>query len=220
MRTLFSFQLAFVLFLPLCAQSKSDSTASKIGRGFYAYGGIGPAIPLGKYGRERFTGFDLNTAAELRYPSGFILRGMFDFSSFAFERGTISQASNGKVYKLSGSNNLVTIALSGGYMMNLGHISPYVFSGFGASFLSRPDVVVNDPQSYVDTNLIVKGYLSTLTGAGFDILLNPKEKNNKENKSPFVFYLEAFYTHIPSQTETSVNKFNLVSINIGLKSKF
>ncbi|MDZ7646564.1 MAG: hypothetical protein U5K54_04960 [Cytophagales bacterium] len=35
---------------------------------------------------ERSIGFDLNTAMEYRYGAGLLLRGMFDFSSFAFEQ--------------------------------------------------------------------------------------------------------------------------------------
>lgn len=55
--------------------------------GLIAFGGVGPAIPVGNFGKQREIGFDFNTAAEYRFASGFSLWGMFDFSSFGFGHG-------------------------------------------------------------------------------------------------------------------------------------
>jgi hypothetical protein len=188
--------------------------------GLYAYGGVGPAIAVRSYGSERAIGFDLNTAMEHRYASGFLIRVMFDFSSFTFERGVISQESNGKVYVISGSNNVVSLLGSGGYYFYAGRFSPYVFAGVGTSFVSKPSIEIDESNNYIDTSLLVKGYLSTVTGAGLDFILIPaKDGKNDKGKAPFILYIESFYTYIPKTTETSVHKFNLVSLNVGIKSK-
>lgn len=185
----------------------------------YAYGGIGPAMPLGKFGKERSTGFDLNTAIEYRFVSGLFLRGMFDFSSFSFERGTISQQSNGTTYDIAGSNNLVSLLASVGYAFRLKRFSPYLFTGMGASFLSIPAIEIDEAANYIDTALDVKSYLSLVAGSGIDIHLGRVKENPKDTRG-LVLYLEAFYTYIPSTTVASVHAFSLLSANVGLKSKF
>lgn len=207
--------------ITLQAQQENEPQFPNILTGFYAYGGIGPAIPIGSYGSERSIGFDLNTAMEYRYKSGLLLRGMFDFSSFAFERGTISQISNGKEYALSGSNNLVSLSFSGGYYKNIGRFIPYAFAGIGVSFLSKPGVEVNEIDGYVDTSLLVNGYFSTIGGAGIDFILNPvKDSDLDKKKSLFIIYVESFYTYIPVVTETSSHRLNLITFNLGIKNKF
>lgn len=189
--------------------------------GLYAYGGIGPAIPIGAFGKERKSGFDVNTAMEYRYKSGMLVRGMFDFSSFQFDLGTISQESNGKVYKIGGSNNLISLIGSVGYYHKVGRFVPYGFFGVGASFVSIPHVDIDETSNSIDTSLIISGYFSSVTGAGIDYILNPiNDSAGKKNKSILILYAESFLTYIPGQTEASVYKFNLVSINVGLKSKF
>lgn len=196
---------------------KKDSTDLP---GWYAFGGIGPAIPLGKFGDERTSGFDLNTAVEYRYKSGFLVRGMFDFSSFQFARGTISQISNGTTYKVGGANNLVSLLVSGGYYLKMGRFAPYAFAGLGASFVSIPTIDIDKVNNFIDTDLSVKGYFSTISGAGVDFIVRQaKVISGTKKRSAITLYLETFYTYIPSTTETSVHKFNLLSVNVGLKSK-
>ena len=198
-----------------------DSISVTSLRGLYAYGGIGPAIPIGAFGQERSTGFDLNTAMEYRFKSGILVRGMFDFATFQFDLGTISQESNGKVYKIGGANNLVSILGSVGYYHRFGRFVPYGFVGMGVSFVSKPGIMIDEVNNSVDTSLIVNGYFSTVTGAGIDYILNPlREHVGKKSKSIFIIYAESFLTYIPGQTDTSLHKFNLVSVNVGLKSKF
>ena len=92
--------------------------------GLFAFGGVGPAIPGGNFGKQREIGFDFNTAAEYRFASGFSLRGMFDFSSFGFGHGTLQVNNSGKTYDLSGSNNLISLLVAGGYHASSGRIQP------------------------------------------------------------------------------------------------
>ena len=91
---------------------------------FFAFGGLGPAIPVGNFGKQREVGFDFNTAAEYRFASGLSLRGMFDFSSFRFGHGTLQVNNSGKTYDLSGSNNLISLLVAGGYHASSGRIQP------------------------------------------------------------------------------------------------
>ncbi len=189
--------------------------------GLYAFGGIGPAIPVGNFGKERAVGFDLNTAVEYKLKSGLFLRGMFDFSSFTFEPGTISQESNGMIYEIGGSNNLVSLLGSAGYFCKVGKFSPYLFGGTGASFVSIPKIDIDEITNTIDTSLEVTPYLSLVSGAGVDFTIGGGSKGeNKSEKKGIILYLEAFYTYIPTETITSTSKFSLVSINLGLKSKF
>ncbi len=199
---------------------ESEETDAPDGTGLYAFGGIGPAIPVGNFGKERTAGFDLNTAVEYKFKSGFFIRGMFDFSSFTFENGTISQESNG-VYAVGGSNNLVSLLASGGYYHKIGKFNPYVFGGTGASFVSIPKINIDVTSNTVDTSLEVNPYLSLVSGAGNDFNVGGgKKKENEKEKKGIILYLETFYTYIPATTIASTNKFSLISINLGLKSKF
>lgn len=215
--TFFLMALASNIFAQEAASNNYVDDAS----GLYAYGGIGPSIPLGKFGAQRAIGFDLNTALEYRYKSGFLIKGMFDFSSFQFAPGTISQESNGTIYKLGGANNLVSLLGAGGYYFQAGRLAPYGFAGLGASFVSIPKIDVDKVNNIIDTNLSVQGYFSTITGLGADFILRrSKIISDTKKRAAITLYLETFYTYIPSRTETSIYKFNLLSANIGLKSKF
>ncbi|MDZ7646563.1 MAG: hypothetical protein U5K54_04955 [Cytophagales bacterium] len=61
---------------------------------------------------------------------------------------------------------------------------------------------VNEIDGYVDTSLLVKGYFSTIGGAGIDFILNPaKDSNSDKKKSLFMIYVESFYTYIPVVTQ-------------------
>lgn len=206
------------MFAMTDARSQADSLISSRS-GWYGFGGVGPAIPLGAYGQERSIGLDLNTAVDYRFASGFLMRGMLDFSSFGFQRGTITQESNGQVYALSGSNNLISVNASAGYYFALNRLTPYFFGGFGYSWLSKPTVSVDTNNSYVDLDMEAKGYLSLTAGGGLDYRLSAPKKGKPE-KSLFFLYTEFFYTHIPTLTETSSHKLSLISLNIGIKSRF
>lgn len=179
-------QLLSTLFLvSLCVNSAIGQDANTEEKkviqntGFYAFGGIGPAIPLGEFGRQREIGYDLNTAVEYRYANGFMLRGMFDFSNFAFNKGTLKLNTNGKLYDISSSNNLVSLLFSAGFHASSGRLQPYGFAGFGASFVSIPSLAIDDTNNTVDTNLNVSSYLSTVTGVGVDFILQKKMPHQK-----------------------------------------
>jgi len=92
--------------------------------GVFFFGGIGPAIPVGGFGEERESGFDLNTAVSYRFRKGFLLRGMFDFSTFRFDPGTITQPVGDDTYEIGGSNNLISFLVSGGYYLPLNRFTP------------------------------------------------------------------------------------------------
>ena len=191
-------------------------------KGMYALAGIGPSIPLGNYGDERTSGFDLNTAVEYRFSHGLLIRGMFDFASFSFGRGTISQTTNGQTYDLSGSNNVISLAASAGYSFPLGRFSLYGFAGPGITWVSLPRIEVDEAANTLDSEMEAQGYLSLVGGAGLDFLLNPYkgEQNDEKRRTPFFLYAEAFYTHLPETTATSRFTFNSLAINLGIKSKF
>lgn len=221
------FNSAFVFLVLVIAgryvfaqQAESATQKENSHSGLYAIGGFGPAIPVGSFGKERQPGFDFNTAVEYRFKKGLIVRGMFDFSTFQFNLGTISQNSNGNVYEVGGSNNVVSLLASGGYYFQKGRFSPYGFAGLGASFVSKPEITVDEVKNSVDIGLLVKGYFSTVAGVGVDFILNPIKENETEKKSLFLIYVESFYTYIPTRTEISVHKFSLLSLNLGIKSKF
>lgn len=104
------FNSAFVFLVLVIAgryvfaqQAESATQKENSHSGLYAIGGFGPAIPIGSFGKERQPGFDFNTAVEYRFKKGFIVRGMFDFSTFQFNLGTISQNSNGNVDEVKNS---------------------------------------------------------------------------------------------------------------------
>jgi opacity protein-like surface antigen len=198
------------------ARAQADSTSRA---GWYGFGGVGPAVPLGAYGSERSAGIDLNTAVDYRFASGFLMRGMLDFSSFGFNRGTITQESNGKVYALSGNNNLISLNFSAGYYFSMNRFTPYFFGGPGYSWISKPRVSVDTINGYIDLDSELNGYISLTAGGGLDYILTASKKA-KPAKSIFILYTEFFYTYIPTLTETSSHHLSLVSFNIGLKSKF
>jgi len=215
-------QLLSTLFLvSLCVNSAIGQDANTEEKKLiYALGGLGPAIPLGEFGKQREAGFDFNTAIEYQYSSGFLLRGMFDFSTFQFNKGTLKINTNGKQYDISSSNNLVSVFFAGGYHHSRGRLRPYGFAGLGASFVSIPTLVIDDVNSTIDNGLKVGSYFSTVAGAGLDFVLNPPKKDSQSKKYPLMLYIESFYTFIPGTTEASIHTFNLLSINIGIKSKF
>lgn len=227
-RSISTFAVTF-LFCLLCLkaftqsgvseQSEKPNSSSKV----FLLGGIGPAIPLGNFGDERSTGFDLNTAVDFRFNSGLLLRGMFDFSNFGFNTGAITQDVGGQIYQVGGSNNLISLLGSVGYYYPLGRFTPYVFAGLGASFISKPDLEIDESQNVVDINTVVSSYFSNVFGTGIDFVLNPEKvggKSNKKSATTYLLYLEAFYTSVPTTTNISVHKFNLLSINLGLKTSF
>ncbi len=187
--------------------------------GFFAFGGVGPAIPLGDFGSERSSGFDLNTAVNYQFPSHFMIRGMFDFSSFSFDRGAITQTVGTETYELSGSNNLISLNVAGGYYIPMGRLSPYIFTGLGVSFISKPEVEIDEDQNFIDMTISLGTYFSTVTGVGVDFLLNPAKEDDTKEKTPVILYLEGFYTYVPSVTDVSAHKFQLLTFNVGIKTK-
>jgi len=221
---LFKTQFPIIIIL-LCAittpawAQDAEEVEQSSHTGFFAFGGIGPAIPLGDFGQERDGGFDLNTAISYQFPSHFMLRGMFDFSSFNFKRGAITQTVGTEIYQLSGSNNLISLNVAGGYYLSLGRFSPYVFTGVGVSFISKPEVEIDENLNFIDMTLSVGTYFSTVTGLGIDFLLNPAKNSDTEEKTPFIIYLETFYTYVPSTTDISKHKFQLLTFNVGIKTK-
>ena len=186
---------------------------------FFAFGGIGPAMPIGDFGDEREAGFDLNTAISYQFPSRFMLRGMFDFSSFNFKRGAITQTVGTETYELSGSNNLISLNVAGGYYVPVGRFTPYVFTGVGVSFISKPEVQIDENLNQIDMTLAVAAYFSTVTGVGVDFLINPSKETDEEEKTPFIIYAETFFTYVPTTTDISRHKFQLLTFNIGIKTK-
>ena len=113
----------------IMAQDNTNDPVKNYFTGFYTFAGIGPAIPLGSFGDNRTTGFDLNTAVSINYESGFLIRGMFDFSTFPFTQGEITQNVNGQNFDIEGSNNLITFNVGPGYhFKSKSRIAPYVFS--------------------------------------------------------------------------------------------
>jgi opacity protein-like surface antigen len=219
-----SVTIAFLLILSFSGnaqQSTAEKSKVESSRGLYGYGGIGPVIPLGNFGSERQIGLDLNTALEYRFDKGFLIRGMFDFSSFQFNKGTVSQVSNGTTYAISGANNLISLIGAIGYSRNIGRFSPYTFIGAGATIISKPFIDIDKINNTVQIDMKAGTYFSTAAGAGLDFILNPIKPEEKETKKTLVIlYAEGFYTYLPSQTEVSTYKVNLLSFNIGLKSKF
>lgn len=222
------YEIKFISFIILCCITGISVTAQDEGNGeieqstdtgFFAFGGVGPAIPLGGFGNERASGFDFNTAISYRFPSHFILRGMFDFSSFTFERGAITQIVGAETYELSGSNNLISLNVSGGYYFPAGRFSPYIFAGAGISFISKPEVEIDENLNLIDLTLSLGTYFSTVSGIGVDFLLNPQIETDVKEKTPFILYTEAFYTYVPSITEVSRHKFQLLTFNVGIKTK-
>ncbi|MBS1541905.1 MAG: hypothetical protein JSS73_14735 [Bacteroidetes bacterium] len=212
-----------LIFVCVYSSFSQDSIASNDDnrkKAVFALGGMGPAIPVGQFGKQREVGFDFNTAIEFQYKRGLIVRGMFDFSTFQFNKGTLKINTNGKQYDISSSNNLVSVFLAAGYHYTKGRLSPYGFAGMGASFVSVPSVVIDDVNNTIENGLNVGSYFSTVAGVGADFILNPPKKNTSSKKTPFMLYAESFYTFIPGTTEASIYKFNLLSINVGIKSKF
>ncbi len=120
------------LFAVVCVSAQPGSEPEEerdFRHGVHFFGGIGPAIPVGDFGDDRETGFDLNTAISYRFPSQWLVRGMFDFSSFGFEPGAITQTVGEEEYQIGGSNNLISLLLSGGYYIPLGkRVTPYAFA--------------------------------------------------------------------------------------------
>lgn len=198
--------------------AQSDTTKSYT-EGVFFLGGVGPAIPLGDFGDERESGFDFNTALDFRLSKHFFVRGMFDFSSFKFKTGAITQTIGGTDYSVGGTNNLISLLVSGGYYLPLGRITPYAFTGIGASFVSRPDVSLDLGQNVIDIQTQIDPHFSQVFGAGVDFILNPPTAESKPGTLYFL-YFETFYTHIPGTTNISANKFNLLTFNIGIKTSF
>jgi len=227
-KSISTFAVTF-LFCLLCLKAFTQSGVSeqseepKSGSKVFLLGGIGPAIPLGDFGNERNSGFDLNTAVDFRFNSGLLLRGMFDFSNFGFNTGAITQDVGGQIYQVGGSNNLISLLGSVGYYYPFGRFTPYAFAGLGASFVSKPDLEIDESQNVVDINTAVTSYFSNVFGAGIDFVLNPEKagrESNKKNATTYILYLETFYTRIPTTTNISVHKFNVLSINLGIKTSF
>jgi len=227
-RSISTFAVTF-LFSILCFKaftqpddSEQSEEPKSVNKAFL-FGGIGPAIPLGNFGDERSTGFDLNTAVDFRFNSGLLLRGMFDFSNFGFNTGAITQDVGGQIYQVGGSNNLISLLGSVGYYYPLGRFTPYAFAGLGVSYISKPDLEIDESQNLVDINTAVSSYFSNVFGTGIDFVLNPEKaggKSNKKSATTYILYLETFYTRIPTTTNVSVHKFNVLSINLGLKTSF
>ncbi|MDN5210597.1 hypothetical protein QQ020_01020 [Fulvivirgaceae bacterium BMA12] len=218
--------LLSALLLPgqhlLIAQTTTDTLQNQQ-TGIFFYGGIGPAIPLGDFGDERESGFDLNTAIEYRFPSRFMLRGMFDFSNFRFNPGAITQNIDNQDFEVGGSNNLISLLVSGGYYFPLGRFTPYGFLGAGASFVSRPTVDLDLSGSVINIDQEVGAHFSHVVGVGVDFALNPlteEEIADNKAKTVYIIYLESFYTGIPAITGLSSHKFNLLSLNVGIKTHF
>lgn len=210
----------FVLTVSASSQNTNEVEVKKpTYAGFFAFGGVGPAIPRGDFGKERDAGFDLNTAISYQFPSRLMIRGMFDFSSFNFKRGAITQTVGSETYELSGSNNLISLNVSGGYYIPVGRFSPYIFTGIGVSFISKPEVEVDENLNTIDLTLGLGTYFSTVSGIGIDFLVNPPKETDKEDKTPFILYMETFYTYVPSDTDVSQHKFQLLTFNVGIKTK-
>jgi len=104
----------------------------------------------------------------------------------------------------------------------VGRFTPYAFAGLGVSFVSIPKVEIDELQNVIDITQDVTGYFSNVFGGGIDFALNPPKKNNGENNKKkstiYLLYLEAFYTRIPKITVVSIHRFNLISINLGIKT--
>jgi len=219
-KTLYLTFLFFITF-SLTAQDTGDSNSNA--KKVYLFGGIGPAIPLGSFGDERDPGFDLNTAISYNFTENLFVRGMFDFSNFNFEKGAISQTLgpvSNNTFDVGGSNNLISLLVSGGYAVTTGRLSPYIFAGAGVSFVSRP--VLEFTQNSVDVETEISGHFSHVTGLGIDFILNPVKDGEEENASSttYIIYFESFHTRIPEDTELSVHEFNLLTFNIGIKTSF
>ena len=152
-----------------------------------------------------------------------MVRGMFDFSNFRFDPGAISQQIGDNNFEVGGSNNLISLLVSGGYYIPAGRFTPYSFLGIGASFVSNPTVDLDLQGNVVDIDQEVGAYFSHVAGVGIDFALNPMTEDdiaNNVSKTVYIIYFEAFYTRIPSTTDTSVHKFNLLSLNVGIKTHF
>lgn len=189
-------------------------------QGIFILGGIGPAIPLGDFGDERESGFDLNTAIDYRFSDHFFFRGMFDFSNFKFQPGAIQQNLGGTQTDIGGSNNLISLLVSGGYYYPLGRFTPYVFAGVGASFVSFPDVIFDPVQNTLDIETTIDPYFSHVAGIGADFALNPAKAGEEQKGTLYLIYFESFFTRIPGDTEISAHEFGLLTFNIGIKTSF
>jgi len=79
---------------------------------------------------------------------------------------------------------------------------------------------LDENQNQVDINQEVNGYFSNVVGVGLDFALNPPRPDWDQMKTTYIIYLETFYTRIPKITDVSENRFQLVSVNIGVKTTF
>lgn len=206
-----------ILISSIIIESNAQELNENSPSGFFAFGGVGPAISMSDFGQKREVGLDLNTALSYRFKSGFFLRGMSDFASFKFDRGEIIQQVGAQTYDLSGTNRVISLNLSGGYSFSEGKVIPYAFAGLGTSFLSKPKIAVDEDQNIIDIESNRSGYFSTITGAGVDFVLN--YSSQKENKNLFIIYLESFYTYVPGENDISPHTFQLLTFNVGVKTE-
>ena len=216
------FFVSLIVKLPTYAQETSALHPANH-TGTYLVGGLGPAIPLGEFGKERESGLDLNMAMEYRLKSRFLVRGMVDFSSFKFKPGAISQQLENENFAVGGSNDLISLFVSGGYYVPLGRFTPYGFLGIGSSFVSSPAVDLDLSGNVLDIDQEIGTYFSHVTGLGLDFALNPlsdKEIANNVSRTIYLIYFESFYTRIPGNTDISDHDFNLLSLNLGIKTRF
>lgn len=217
MRKLF---LALILVTRALSLLAQDQPTYDYHKGIFIFGGIGPAIPLGDFGNERESGFDLNTAIDYRFGDHFFVRGMFDFSNFKFEPGAIQQDLGGTNTDIGGNNNLISLLISGGYYYPLGRFTPYVFGGVGASFVSFPEVIFNPIQNSLDIETTIAPHFSHVLGLGADFALNPAQAGEEQKGTLYLIYFESFFTRIPGDTDISVHEFGLLTFNIGIKTSF
>lgn len=199
-------------------EENNETTRDNLYTGFYTFAGIGPAIPLGSFGDNRSSGFDLNTAVSWNYESGFMLRGNFDFSSFTFESGEITQEINGETFDVEGSNNLITFNIGPGYHFKSNkRLAPYIYSGFGFSILTNPVLEFDNTTNLVEVTNEANADFSIVGGAGVDYILNYSKRNNDRWK-PFMLYFESFFTYIPADVDISPSTFALLTFNVGVKA--
>jgi len=201
------------------AQDNTTSERDNLYTGFYTFAGIGPAIPIGNFGQNRTPGFDLNTAISINYESGFMLRGNFDFSSFTFDRGEITQSIMNQTFDVEGSNNLITFNLGPGYHFKSNNrLAPYFYSGLGFSILTNPVLEFDDNSNLVDITQEGNIDFSVVGGAGIDYIVNYGSRNSSDHWKPFLFYFESFFTYIPAEVDISPSTFFLLTFNVGIKA--